>query len=234
MFPPLSGIRGRASLVGAGLLAVAGLAWLLREDAPADPATDPLAMLTARAVMLERQLELIADDARYLVLDPERGTLTLFHGGAPLRSWTVEGVGAGVRRWRTEDDGWRARRWEGARVEPPVERDRRVIVSDAVEPPDLAGAVDWIPPMPEDAVPVPRRFVIHYRGGMGLEVVAQESDSARFETRLLLRAEHRLRLLLPRNRDRYRIRVRMPAEAAGALYRALPDSSALLAIIPGR
>ncbi len=76
---------------------------------------------------------------------------------------------------------------------------------------------------------------------MGLQVVAVEeappadsvADSLAFAPPLLARAEHRLRRLLPRNWDRYRIRVSMVRDEAGALYRSLPDSTSLLAIIPG-
>jgi len=73
--------------------------------------------------------------------------------------------------------------------------------------------------------------VVHYAGGLGLEVLAEATDSVTAEVGLLDRVQHGLRRLLPRNWDRYRIRVVMPAPEAGALYRSLPDSTSLLAVI---
>jgi len=223
----------RKLAVGAAAVAVTvALAALLLLGGGA-PTHDPRSALEARAAVLDAQVALAKEDARYLLLDPERGTLTLYHGAAPLRAWSVLAVEAGARRMGGDDGGdWRTRRWDDARMEPPVERDRRVIVSDSVEPPDLTGAVEWIPPTPEEAIPTPPRFVVHYDGGLGLEVLAVATDSARAETGLLHRTEHRLRRLLPRNWDRFRIRVRMSADEAGRLYRALPDSTSLLAVIP--
>lgn len=225
--------RSRKLAAGAatgGVLLVVAAALLLPEGAPMHPEGD---LLEARVAVLDAQVSLAKEEARYLLLDPERGTLTLYHGGAPLRAWAVLEVEVGARRFGGDDGSdWRTRRWDGARIEPPVERDRRVIVSDSVEPPDLTGAVEWIPPTPEEAIPTPPRFVVHYDGGLGLEVLAVATDSAQAETGLLHRTEHRLRRLLPRNWDRFRIRARMAADEAGSLYRALPDSSSLLAVIP--
>lgn len=225
-------MRRRTVLGAASVAAVVilGLALAQRKAAP----TDPAALLEARLRALQEQMALIEEDARYLVLDPEAGTLTLFHGAAVLRAWPVSGMEAGARHLLPEGEGWRARRWDGARMEPPVERDRRVIVSDSAAPPDLTGAVEWIPPLPEEAIPTPPRFVVHYHGGLGLEVLAAATDSARAEAGLLTRVEHRLRRLLPGNWDRYRIRVVIPAGEAGALYRSLPEGTSFVAIIPGR
>jgi hypothetical protein len=203
---------------------------------PGDVVRDEAALLAARATVLQAQLELVKEEARYLLLDPDAGTLTLFHGGAPLRSWPVVAISVGARRLGSPEEGWRTRRWDGVRIEPPVERDRRILVSDSVEPPDLTGAVDWVPPTPEEAVPTPARFVLHYDGGLGLEVVAlrADADTTSVPVPILERIEHSMRRLLPRNWDRYRIEVAMAAPEAGALYRSLPDSSSLLAILPSR
>ncbi len=211
---------------------------------PVAPARDEAAFLQERAAVLQKQVEMVKEEARYLLLDPDRGAITLYHGAVPLRAWPVLAVEAGARRLGEEEDGWRSRRWDAARIEPPVQRDRRVLISDSVEAPDLTGAVDWVPPLPEEAVPTPPSFIVHYEGGMGLEVVAVEpappadsvvdsvADSLAFAPPLLERVEHRFRRLLPRNWNRYRIRVAMPGKEAGSLYRSLPDSTSLLAIIP--
>jgi len=227
--------RRRAVLAGVAVLGVAAVVLLVFRG-PRSVARDEAAFLAARATVLQAQLELVKEDARYLLLDPEAGALTLFQGGAPLRSWPVTAVAVGERRLGSPEEGWRTRRWDGVRIEPPVERERRVLVSDSVEPPDLTGAVDWIPPTPEEAVPTPSRFVLHYDGGLGLEVVAlaAESDTLSVSVPFLERVEHGLRRFLPRNWDRYRIEVAMAAPEAGALYRSVPDSSSLLAILPAR
>lgn len=226
----------RFILLALGLCSLAVVILLARggDDQPDRAAVEE--MLRARSAALRNQMDLARDGQRFLVLDPERGTLTLYHGAAPLRSFTVLEVQAGQRRvgvgrGNARDD-WRTARWEGSRLEPPVVRDRRVIVSDSVEPPDPTGEVDWVPPVPEEAVPTPPRFVIHFDAGLGMEVVAAGADSSSAPVSLSARAEHRLRRFLPRNWDRYRIRTVIPAAEAGALYRSLPDSVALVAIIP--
>lgn len=232
----------RIALAAAAAVALP-LAAFLSLRGSSGPEWTEAALLQERAAVLRLQLDLVKEDARYLFLDPDRGTLTLYHGAVPLRSWPVLAVQAGARRLR-EEKGWRIRRWDLARIEPPVKRERRVLVSDSVDPPDLAGAVDWIPPTPEEMVPTPASFVVHYEGALGLEVIAVEpapaaesatdspADSLASAPPLLQRVEHRLRRLLPRNWDRYRIRVTMPEAEAGRLYRSLPDSTSLLAVIP--
>jgi hypothetical protein len=237
-----SGPKHPARRLGLAVVALVGVAvvalLVLRGSKP--PVRSEAAFLQERAAVLQQQVELVKEGARYLLLDPDRGAITLYDGGVPLRSWPVLTVEAGARRLGAGEEGWRSRRWDLARIEPPVERDRRVLLSDSVEPPDLTGAVDWIPPPPEEAVPTPPSFVVHYDGGMGLEVVAIEpapvtdsvADSLAFAPPLLERVEHRLRRVLPRNWDQYRIRVSMADKEAGSLYRSLPDSTSLLAIIP--
>lgn len=238
--PAPTGRSRRIAIASAGGVIVLAVVALLALRGSGPPERSEAAFLQERAAVLQVQLDLVKEDARYLFLDPDRGTLTLYHGAVPLRTWPVLSVEAGARRLGKEEEGWRSRRWDMARMEPPVERERRVLVSDSVEPPDLTGAVDWVPPTPEEMVPTPASFVVHYEGAMGLEVLAVEpapaadslADSLTFAPPLLQRVEHRLRRLLPRNWDRYRIRVAMPRDEAGSLYRSLPDSTSLLAIIP--
>ncbi|HKJ03517.1 MAG TPA: hypothetical protein VJ997_13710, partial [Longimicrobiales bacterium] len=91
--------------------------------------------------------------------------------------------------------------------------------------------VDWIPPTPDEEVPTPSRFVIHFDGGLGMEVTAEWGDSTAVRAGLWARGVHRVRRFLPGNWDRYRIRVVLPASEAGALYRSLPDSTALVAVL---
>jgi hypothetical protein len=203
-----------------------------------EPPLDEMRLLEARAVAQDHRLALAKEPRFYLFLEPEAGTLSLYHGAALLRAFPVQDLEVGHRRVvggaTVDGEDWRSRVWDGPRVEPPVHRERQVIVSDSVEPPDLAGSVDWIPPTPEEAVPTPKRFVIHFHGGLGLEVTAERSDSATVHAGPWARMSHAAARVLPRNWDRYRIRVAMDAVEAGALYRSLPDSVGFLAVLPGR
>ena len=196
----------------------------------ADHLRDQVTVLRHRTTMA-RQGRLL------LLLDPADSTLTLFLGGAELRRWRVYDVEAGARRFalapRTEDQEWRTRLWQNPRLDPPVQRERRLIVSDSVVPPDPSGAVDWIPLMPEEAVPTPPRFVAHYTGGLGLEVVAEGPDSLLSKGSLVDQVAAGLRRLRPTNLDPYRIRIHMAAPEAGALYRSFPAEAVLVALIPG-
>ena len=193
-------------------------------------------VLPAREAVLEHHLALARADRLYLVLDPGRGSLDLWMGPALLRSWPLRSVAIGTRRalasGRTPDPATLSVLWERARLEPHARRTRRVIVSDQVLPPDPAGAVDWIPPTPEEEVPLPARFVIHFSGGLGVEVRPVSVDSVVTKPGVGDRLRARLARLHPRNWDRLRIRVQMTPEDAGALYRALPEGIPLL-FVPG-
>ncbi|HEX9887333.1 MAG TPA: hypothetical protein VGA70_12635 [Longimicrobiales bacterium] len=191
-----------------------------------------LEWLEAREAALRHRLDLADSGRLHLVLDGERHLLSLWHGGAELRLWSVSEITAGRRRPGGDDDpttpDWRRRLWEDARLAPPVRRERRVIVSDSVAPPDLSGAVSWIPPGPDEAVPTPRRFDIRFQGGLAVEVVARDPDGSRPPAGW----RDRLAGLLPRARDPYRIRLVMTVAEAGTLYRSLPEGSAFVAVLP--
>jgi hypothetical protein len=238
--PRSSGARSRwrsralAPALVAVCLGLAGSAVALRqaEDAPASPA----AFLAAREAVLRERLALARTDTLQLVLDPESGTLTLARGGTTLREWPVTEVEAGRRRLGfgrgPERADWRVHAWRGGTVDPPVRVERRVIVTDDSLPPDLTGAVDWIPPTPEEAVPTPLRFVVHYPDGLGVEVVAQGHGDARRLRGLPQRLRFLVREMMPRRWDRYRVRLVMPAAEAGALYRSFPSGAVFLAVLP--
>ncbi|HSG50086.1 MAG TPA: hypothetical protein VLA43_19835 [Longimicrobiales bacterium] len=218
-------------------LAALAVAVALGRPATGDPGRpQEEALLRARSAAVRNMLDLARDGTRFLVLEPQKGTLTLFDGAVPLRVFTVLEVEAGERRLGvgrgSPREDWRTARWEASRLEPPVHREHRTLVSDSVEPPDPSGAVDWIPPTPDEAVPTPPRFLIHFEAGLGVEVVAAGTDPTAARTGIWNRVEHRVRRFFPGNWDRYRIRVVMPFAEAGALYRSLPDSAALVAIIP--
>jgi hypothetical protein len=165
-------------------------------------------------------------EAVVLVLDLESQALRFDHGSLVLRSYAVADVAAGSLRLGSDAarPALEPTVWIGGRLDPAPVRVRRVTRSDSAEPPDLAGAVDYIPPTPEEAVPAPPRYVIHFAGGEGLEVVAAEGTGEPVKRReAVRRAIARLRWKVPWNADRYRMRVVLPAADAGSLYRALPE-----------
>ena len=102
-------------------VAVAAVAAVLVLRGPGAPVRDEAAFLQERTAVLQRQVEMVKEEARYLLLDPDRGAITLYHGAVPLRAWPVLAVEAGARRFGEEQDGWRSRRWDVARIEPPVQ-----------------------------------------------------------------------------------------------------------------
>lgn len=234
------GIRS-AFMAVAGLAGLAAIALIVVESdgvlLPVEQ-VDPAEALRARVTVLRHQAVMAREGRQLLVLDPSDSTLTLYLGGVELKAWRVHGVAAGSRRLvlrgEVVDGDWRTRLWQNPRLDPPVERERRVIVSDSVEPPDPSGAVDWIPPLPEEEVPNPSRFVAHYTGGLGLEVVAEGRDTVAVARTFVDEVGAGLRHLHPRNLDRHRIRVRMTREDAGALYRSFPDDAALVVNLPNR
>ncbi|MDX1396629.1 MAG: hypothetical protein R3195_19770 [Gemmatimonadota bacterium] len=202
-----------------------------------DPATDPSPEIdTLRLLVesLEIESALAESGEFYLVLDPDAFSLSLFLDGAPLRSYEIGDLQTGAPRRlfiRGERVDPRERSWTGAKLRPERRVERVEIVSDAVEPPDPSGTVGWIPPTPLELNPTPERFVVTYDGGVSLEVVAGEPrDSTAAPTRRVrgLATLDRLRLLWPGWEARVRIRVILPREDAGALYRSLPAGSHLL------
>lgn len=228
--PPTSRIVATA----ASLVVVLAGGFLVLRDPRGAPPPSAAATLASRERALQARVALAAEDRLYLLLDPAHGSLGLYRGGAALVSWPVSAVEAGRRRlWpgRGRAD-WRSSLWEGARLEPPVRRERRVIASDQAEPPDPTGEVEWVPPTPEEEIPTPERFFIHFEGGLGVEVTAPGADTLPHRPGLGQRVRTGLTRMSPVNWDRYRIRLSMQPGDAGALYRGLPASVAFLAVLP--
>jgi hypothetical protein len=170
----------------------------------------------------------------YFLLDPAARTLTLFSGGSPLRGWAVERVEVGSRRFRipdaARDASWSGLGFENPRLDPPLMRERRVIVSDSVEAPDLSGADEWIPPLPEEAFPAPDRFVVHYDDGLGVQIVTSDEEGGAHP----LRAVRRFLTGGGFGLNRYTVRITMSSEEVGALYRAYPAEAVFLIRMPPR
>lgn len=228
---------GRRGACGMRLLAVLAATATACQPRPRQASWDPQTVLSGRVEGLRARLRLAESDTLLLILDPFVGSFILARGGATLREWSVSEISAGKRRLGfgrgVDRPDWRTRIWSAAQLDPPVRRERRVLVSDTVAVPDLSGAVDWIPPTPEEAVPTPPRFLVHYAEGLGVEVIAVGAPSARGLRGLLRRGSSLAREVLPASWDRYRIRVMMPAAEAGSLYRSFPDDAALLALLSG-
>jgi len=178
-------------------------------------------------------LRLAQEGSLHFVLDTEARSLTLFRGAAPLRTWPLESVHAGPRRlgpWFSDiEEDWHTRAWPAPSLEPPVRIQRLVIESDSVVPPDPSDTEAVIPLPPEELVPTPARFVAHYAGGLGLEVVAVGADAP--SRGLMTRVASALGVPGFFG-DRFRVRVTMEASEAGALYRAFPAEAALVILVP--
>lgn len=235
--------RNRVAAFGALL---AGLALLASCPAAAGgekpDLRDRVRALQVENRLLERRLELASGDAFYLVLDPERGTLSLMLKGAVLQVFTVRGMEIGTPRIafvsRDLPDEWRGRIWTNGNLEPPRELDRMEIV-----PPDPAEGEDatastLIPPTPEEKYPVPRRYLVRYAGGLSLEVRPEgEGDTAEragFFSGIAAAVGawwHDLASALrPAPLDRIRIRLQLASQDGDSLYRALPPDTSLLVL----
>jgi hypothetical protein len=123
-------------------------------------------------------------------------------------------------------DGWDLRVWSDAHLAPRREVERNVVIApktQANESEVEATEAVVIPPKPEELFPAPDRWRLRFAGGLALEVVTSSFDAGWAER--LTDAMAALRLVA---RDEIRIRLRMTADEAGALYRALPEDAALL------
>ena len=124
-------------------------------------------------------------------------------------------------------------------------------MSDKVVPPDLTGAVDWVPPTPQEQFPTRSRYFVRYDGGLVLEVVATAGSGVATEesfpgdslsdrsyrgpgalTRLRHWLADRLFVLFSGGNHHVKVRIVLPVDEAGNLYRSLPDSSSLLIVSP--
>lgn len=150
-----------------------------------------------------------------------------------LGDYDVRGIQLGAPRFLElighSGPGYPAGVWEPLRVVPEREREHIELRSDRPVEPDPVASVPWIPLPPEALNPTPGRFVIQYRGGLGLEVVRDGSSSAdphRSWRRWLASAG----LLMPWHRDHVRLRLLMSEPEAGALYRSGAAEAALIVV----
>ncbi len=219
--------------------AIPGLGLGLAAQADPAPALEPL---RAEVASLALEAELAAGSDFYLVLDRGTPSLTLYHQGTALRRYEVSGLAVGrARRFfapaRPLDLGGRI--WSGARLAPERRVERVEMVSDEATPPDPTGAVSWVPPAPHELNPTPAVFRVRYADGLSIEIRAERASAsgeaagpaprrAGIARRLAWWLADRAVLLVPGGGGQGRLRIAMPADEAGALYRSLPAGSRLL------
>jgi hypothetical protein len=192
--------------------------------------------------LLEKRAALATSDSFYLLLDLQNSRLVLLLQSAVLRDYTFEALEVGeprvVFRPRHLAGEWQGRIWPAGKLVPARDRERVEIV-----PPDSTAAPDStqpfkLPPLPEEAYPVPGRYHVRYAGGLSLEVRPQDLDSSVKRTSRLRTSltgwYHDLREALRRDpEDTLRLRLVLRPEDAASLYRALPPDTRLL-ILPRR
>lgn len=224
-----------AALLAVALLPMTGCG----EAGPArsPQAADDAARLARENESLRRQSELAGGDAFYMLLSPEAPPrLTIMYRGVVMREFTLAAAEAGeprvVFRRASIPESWRDAIWSGGTISPSKDRPRVEII-----PPPPGVEIDpsefKMPPLPEEAYPTPRRFWIRYRGGLTVEYVpAGPAPALDLRTRVKLRLLDGLAAVLAWRERTPRLRLVVPAEDFGALYRAAPPDSAFL-IAPG-
>ncbi len=208
-------------MLALGLLAVAA--------ATTPPPDDP-ARIERRRAVLAREVDLASTGEPYLLLDPASRTLALYRRGVVLRSWSYLRADVGRPRVaffrRAAPEPWTGRIWSDGELEPSrVARHVEVRVDTAA--PDARPAEEVVPGTPEETYPAPDRFFLRFGEPFALEVRAvapgrEAVPDDRWDP-LALR---------PREARGTRLRLWMPADEAGALYRALPDGIPLLVLEP--
>jgi len=231
--------RNRFSVVLAGLTVAAMLApadTLAQGGRDAKQAKLDAESIRAENARLQKLLTLARGEKFYLLVEPGQQRLQLMYAGTVLREFTVLDVTVGRRKTlfieRTVPANWREMIWEGSELEP--KRDlRRLEIIPATPGTAADSLATMIPPTPEEAIPAPNRFLVHYRDRLSLEVVGQDQgkDSVgphrgKPTTRTPRAGIHDR--LWPWGRDLLRLRLLLPAEEAKDLYRAFPEGSQLL------
>jgi hypothetical protein len=192
------------------------------------------------------EASLASREGHYLILDAERMTLTLKTRGVMIREFPVSELGFRSRRWLPGGPSGPAvvdTTWEGGVLLPEVHRTRTVILADTVTPPDPSGSVAFLPPTPEEEVPMPPAFRLRFGGGLSLRIEesVQDQEEGGSEARPVeegrTRAKHTPALLAwirmrPWQLDRFTVRASLPAPEAGALYRSLPEGTTLMVVPP--
>lgn len=236
--PSVLGLRVACIVV---IIAALGRGSFAADAEQGAPSAEELTRLRRQVEVRQAQLQLASDKGFYLVLDPSGGTLRLYLKAAVLHTWPLDGIEIGAPRIafisRGLPDRWEGRVWRAGNLDPPREIDRFELVAPPPKP-DGADTNIPIPPLPEEAYPVPARYRVVFESGLAIEVRPPASGSpAGIFMRILntIRIWWRdfLRAVSPAPDDRVRIRLVLDRESADSLYRALPPDTDLLILPPG-
>ena len=202
------------------------------------PTIDPLADAAARwewhNLALQRRLELAAGGSFWLALDPDGSALRLKLGGVDLAIFPTETLEQGAPRvlfTARPVPPWHDTIWVHGTLQP--ERVVQRTVLEITPGADQDGLPLSVPPAATDAIAVPVRYFIRFSGGLALEVTSPEGRAASGWWRRTAAGAGDIlsdvRLAASADRDLVRLRLRLAREDAETLYRALPESVALLA-----
>jgi len=199
--------------------------------------------LEREVTSLRRELSLAQGKGFYLRLDARAMRLSLVLGGVPLQEHAIDGFETGRARVafvpRSASPDWDLRTYAAGRLEPARERDRVEVVAPAPSPSGDEAALEpsppAIPPTAEEAYSVPSRYRIVFTGGITVEVTARGGGRNRGLLRrgldaVALRLDDLRDALRSSEEGRVRVRLRMAAEDAAALYRALPPDVGLVVV----
>lgn len=206
------------------------LAFLLPALLAAAPPPSPQALAVDNAVLAKR-LELLKGEQFYLLLSPERRTLTLLLRGATLFVYEVKELTVGRPRiaffTRGGGEDWQGVIWSGGTLDPPRQRERLEVIATPGMSTEEAEA--RTPPAPEEIYEVPpRRFLVRFQEGVSLDVRpvgVSASGLANWLADLFSAVK-------PRPDDVLRLRVVLSKEHFDAMYRALPPDVKLMALPP--
>ncbi len=237
------GIVYFGGFLGLGAFAVvflrAGWADMYRRLPSADSAPET-EFLQAQNRALAMEIELASGQEPYLVVDLSVPSLTLKASGVPLRSFPVLEATGRSRRFLGILGGERRlpeRVWDGSSLLPHRRLERRVILSESAVPPDKVGEVDFIPPTPEEETPTLPSFRIRFQDGLSIFILAGDGGEggdtevpAEVPKGSVFKKLARWFRTHSWQRDPLRIDLVLPAEEAGAFYRAFTDGTALMVV----
>lgn len=167
-------------------------------------------------------------DSFYLVLDPPGRTLQLVLGGVVIRTFEVSEVKVATPRRLAGaahlPKDWHERVWTGAKLDPPHPGARTEIVGPEI---GTASGEVLVPPTPEEAIPVPSMYRIHFAEGLTLEMTGgvAEQKGVLPPTELPKGFKEKIRMLREGAPDPLRVRLTLQPDAYSEIYRALPPGT---------
>ncbi len=224
------------------ILTLAAAARVVALDAPEGP-PDLRTSLERETAVLRAELDLARGEGFYLRLDVRRRQLSLMLEGVSLQDHALEALETASPRvlfWRRPPPpDWERQSWAGGRLDPARERDRTEVMAPTPSPREDEAAAEPspppIPPTAEEAYSVPARYRVVFAAGPTVEVTADDGGRnrgllQRAVDAAALRADDILSAFRASGPVRVRIRLRMSAEDAAALYRSLPPDVGLVVV----